>query len=57
MLYFMSENKRILNMHEKKFSELANFQAFNCVSDKYQCLFEEFGDSDKVAGFEYAESV
>ena len=27
MLHFMSENKRILNLHEKKFSDLENFQA------------------------------
>ena len=27
MLQFMGENKRILNMHEKRFSKLENFQA------------------------------
>ena len=27
MLNFMSDNKRILNLHEKKFSDLENFQA------------------------------
>ena len=27
MLHFMSENKRILNLHKKIFSELENFQA------------------------------
>ena len=27
MLHFISENKRILNLHEKKFSNLENFQA------------------------------
>ena len=27
MLHFMSENKRILNLHEKRFSGLENFQA------------------------------
>ena len=27
MLHFMLENKRILNLHEKKFAELENFQA------------------------------
>ena len=27
----MSENKRILNMHEKRFSELGNFQANTTV--------------------------
>ena len=27
MLHFMSENKRILNMHEKRFYELENFKA------------------------------
>ena len=27
MLQFIGENKRILNMHEKRFSELENFQA------------------------------
>ena len=26
MLHFMSENKKILNLHEKRFSELENFQ-------------------------------
>ena len=26
MLHFMPENKRILNLHEKKFSDLENFQ-------------------------------
>ena len=26
MLHFMSENKRILNLHEKKFYDLENFQ-------------------------------
>ena len=31
MLHFMSENKRILNMHEKRFSELENFQAKTAV--------------------------
>ena len=34
MLYFMSENKRILNMHEKRFSELENFQANTTVFQK-----------------------
>ena len=27
MLNFMSDNKRILNLHEKNFSDLENFQA------------------------------
>ena len=27
MLHFMLENKRIWNLHEKKFSDLENFQA------------------------------
>ena len=27
MLHFMSENKRILNLHDKKFFDLDNFQA------------------------------
>ena len=27
MLHFMSENKRILNLHVKRFSDLENFQA------------------------------
>ena len=27
MLQFMEENKRILNMHENRFSEIENFQA------------------------------
>ena len=27
MLQFIGENKRILNMHEKRFSEIENFQA------------------------------
>ena len=27
MLHFMSKNKRILNLHGKKFSDLENFQA------------------------------
>ena len=31
MLQFMGENKRILNMHEKRFSELENFQANTTV--------------------------
>ena len=31
MLYFMSENKRILNLHQKRFSELENFQANTTV--------------------------
>ena len=31
MLHFMSKNKRILNLHEKKFSELENFQANTVV--------------------------
>ena len=31
MLHFMSENKRILNLHEKKFSALENFQANTTV--------------------------
>ena len=31
MLHFMSENKRILNLHEKKFSDLENFQANTSV--------------------------
>ena len=26
MLHFMTENKRILNLHEKRFSDLENFQ-------------------------------
>ena len=34
MLHFMSENKRILNMHEKIFSELENFQANTTVFQK-----------------------
>ena len=31
MLNFMSDNKRILNLHEKKFSDLENFQANTTV--------------------------
>ena len=31
MLHFMSENKRILNLHGKKFSDLENFQANTAV--------------------------
>ena len=31
MLHFTSKNKRILNMHEKRFSELENFQATTIV--------------------------
>ena len=31
MLYFTSENKRILNLQEKKFSELENFQASTTI--------------------------
>ena len=31
MLHFMSENKRILNAHEKRFFELKNFQANTTV--------------------------
>ena len=31
MLHFMTENKRILNLHEKKFSDLENFQANTTV--------------------------
>ena len=31
MFYFMSENKRILNLHEKNFAELENFQANTTV--------------------------
>ena len=31
MLQFMLENKRILNMHEKRFSELENFKANTTV--------------------------
>ena len=31
MLHFMSENKRILNLHEKKFSDLKNFQVNTTV--------------------------
>ena len=31
MLHFMSENKSILNLHEKKFSDLENFQANTAV--------------------------
>ena len=31
MLYFMLENKRILNFHEKRFYELENFQANTTV--------------------------
>ena len=31
MLQFMGENKRILNMHEKRFFELENFQANTTV--------------------------
>ena len=31
MLHFMSENKRILNLHEKRFSDLENFQANTIV--------------------------
>ena len=31
MLHFLSKNKRILNFHEKKFSDLENFQANTVV--------------------------
>ena len=31
MLHFMSKNKRILNLHEKKFFDLENFQANTAV--------------------------
>ena len=39
MLQFVGENKRILNMHEKRFSELENFQentiAFQANTNDY----------------------
>ena len=35
MLHFMSENKRILNLHEKKVAELENFQANTTVFQTY----------------------
>ena len=31
MLHFMAENKRILNLHEKRFYDLENFQANKIV--------------------------
>ena len=31
MLHFMSENKRILNLHEKRFFDLENFQVNTIV--------------------------
>ena len=31
MFHFISENKRILNLHEKKFSDFENFQANTIV--------------------------
>ena len=34
MMHFMSENKRILNMHEKRFSKLENFKENTTVFQK-----------------------
>ena len=58
MLAFMGENKRLLNIHEKNFAELAIFQGkHNCVLGQYQCLFEEYGDSCRAASSSHAESA
>ena len=45
VLQFMKENKRILNVHEKNFAELENFQVNTTVfQKKYQCYIEKLGD-------------
>ena len=58
MLNFMSENKRILNLHEQKFSKLVFFQANTIVFQaKKKCLFEKPGNLSRAAGPFDAESV
>ena len=56
MLHFMSENKRILNLHEKNFSDLENFQANTTVfQTNTNALLEESGDTDKATSSSCAE--
>ena len=52
VLQFMTKNKRILNMHEKKFAELESFQANTIVfqTNINQCYIEKLGDSSRATG-------
>ena len=57
MLQFMGENKKLLNFHEQKFTELepsnTNSQNF---SDDHQCLSQELGNTNRATGPDPVES-
>ena len=57
MLTFVGENKRMLNIYERKFADLAAFQANTCVLGQYECLFEKFGDTSSAADLSNVESI
>ena len=51
MLSFMGENKRLLNIHEQNFTELASFQEnTNVFLGQQQCISKEYGDAGGAAG-------
>ena len=56
MFHFMLENKRILNLHEKKFADFG-ISKQTCISNKYQCHNEKLGDSSRAAGLILAKLI
>ena len=50
MISFMGENKRLLNIHEQKFAELAAFQANTTVFQANTNASEKSGDTSRAVG-------
>ena len=50
MLTFIGENKRLLNIHEQKFVELATFQANTNVFQANTKASKKYGDTSRAVG-------
>ena len=57
MLNFMVENKRILNLHEQKFAEIAVFQANTNVFQENKNASLKNLETSRVASPELVKSV
>ena len=57
MISFMGENKRLLNIHEHKFVELAAFKAKKTVFQANTNASEKYGDTNKAIGPSNSEKI
>ena len=58
MLTFMRENKRLLNIHEKKYAETATFQVnTNVFQANTNAALKKSGDTSKAVGPSNAKLV